>query len=198
MALEKFKSNLVATDLHRQIEVLWEKEQDRIRKELLDNFSSFLRSEGFTITTSSNKVTAQYQSAIIYLEVGAGHKGIFPTQTIYYPATIKYNKWSSTVQVSITPNITNQPITEPANAEGIGGYTKYTSDPVAFKKYIDNFQPSKYELLADMENDRSQVGFFGKVFATTQSHKTDKKTFENMKDLVEAILNDEFSFKGIW
>ncbi|WP_336938099.1 hypothetical protein [Acinetobacter modestus] len=49
-----------------------------------------------------------------------------------------------------------------------------------------------------MENDRSKLSFFGKIATNNQHHQTDRKKFKNIKDLVEAVLNDEFTFKGIW
>ncbi len=61
-----------------------------------------------------------------------------------------------------------------------------------------NFIPIKYEFGSSMENDRSKLSFFGKIATNNQHHQTDRKKFKNIKDLVEAVLNDEFTFKGIW
>ena len=49
MALDNFKSNLSKQDLERQLNEKWGSEVIRIRTEILDDFCSFLKTEGFTI-----------------------------------------------------------------------------------------------------------------------------------------------------
>ena len=49
-----------------------------------------------------------------------------------------------------------------------------------------------------MGNDHSKIGFFGKLFATSQYGLTDSKKFEKIETLIEAVLNEEFTMKGVW
>ena len=67
-----------------------------------------------------------------------------------------------------------------------------------YSKYIKDFQPFKYSFDTEMGNDHSKIGFFGKLFAVSQYGLTDQKEFNNIKELVEAVLNDEFTMKGVW
>lgn len=200
MALDKFKSNLSKQDLERQLNEKWGSEVIRIRTEILDDFCSFLKSEGFTITRDNYSAKAQYETAVISIEIVDYHRDRpeFRPTSLECDATIKYNKWSSTIQLHIAPYPVNQPITEETKDNCYYGYHKVLEDMALLKDYVNNFKPIKYEFGSYMENDRSKLSFFGKIVTNNQHHQTDSKKFKNIKDLVEAVLNDEFSFKGIW
>lgn len=199
MALESFKQQVNKDNLDNQLKDKWVKDLQRIRLEIIDDFCSFLSSEGFSIKKSEGAAVATYQTAEISIEIEKVHHNAYrPSTTYYYPIIIKFNKWGPTVQVCASLVILNQPIAESTEDDCFYGYHKYSKDPAAFKKYIDNYQPSKYEFSAVKENDRSQIGFFGKVFSTATSNNRKDKRFKNMKNLVEAVLNNEFENNGIW
>lgn len=200
MALDKFKSNLDQEDSLQQLEKKWGDEEIRIREEILNSFCRFLKSEGFSITKNELSAKAQYSTAIISIEV-ADYRRVLKTHmssTLWYVYHIKYNKWGGNVQLLVTPNVLNQPITEVREESSQYGYFRIIQNPELLKDYVKNFQPIKYSLSAQKENDRSQIGFFGKVFATVNSNNTDKKTATHIKEIIEAVLNDEFSNTGIW
>lgn len=200
MALDKFKSNLSKQDLERQLNDKWGSEVIRIRTEMFDDFCSFLKSEGFTISRDNYSAKAQYETAIITIEIVDYHKDNkeFRPTSLECHAKIKYNKWSSSIQLHIAPYSVNQPITEETKDNCYYGYHKILENVELLKDYVNNFKPIKYQFWSSMENDRSKLSLFGKIVATGQHHKTDSKEFKNIKELIEAVLNDEFSFKGIW
>jgi len=200
MALDKFKNNLSKQDLEKQLNQKWGAEVVRIRTEMLNDFCSFLKSEGFTITRNDYSAKAQYETAIISIEIVEYHRNQkeFRPTSLDCHANIKYNKWSTTIQLHIAPYPVNQPITEETNDNCYYGYHRILGDMELLKDYVENFKPIKYEYWSSMENDRSKLGFLGKVITTGQNHKTDNKKFKNINDLIESVLNDEFSFKGIW
>jgi hypothetical protein len=200
MALDKFKSNLSKQDLERQLNEKWGSEVVRIRTEMLTDFYSFLKSEGFTITRNDYSVKAQYETAIISIEIVDYHREQkeFKPTSLECHANIKYNKWGSDVQLKVYPYAINQPITEKGKDNCYYEYHKVLEDMALLKDYVTNFKPIKYEFGSCMENDRSKLSFFGKIVTNNQHHQTDRKEFKSIKDLVEAVLNDEFSFKGIW
>lgn len=200
MALDKFKNNLSKQDLERQLNQKWGAEVIRIRTEMLNDFCSFLKSEGFTITRSEYSVKAQYQTAIISMDIVSYHRDIkeFRPTSLECHANIKYNKWGSDVQLKVYPYAINQPITEESKDNHNCGYHKIIENVELLKNYLVSFIPIKYEFGSSMENDRSKLSFFGKIVTNNQYHQTDRKKFKNIKDLVGAVLNDEFTFKGIW
>lgn len=200
MALDKFKNNLSKQDLERQLNQKWGVEIVRIRTEILNDFCSFLKSEGFTITRNDYSVKAQYETAIISIEIVEHHRNQkeFRPTSLDCHANIKYNKWCSSIQLSVFPYAVNQLITEESKDNCYYGYHKILENIELLKDYVGSFEPIKYEFGSSMGNDRSKLSFFGKIAATGQHQKTDKKKFKNIKDLVEAVLNDEFSFKGVW
>jgi len=199
MGLDSFKQNLNKDNLNEQLADKWVKDLLRIRLEIINDFCSLLSSEGFSIKQSDGAAVATYQTAEISIKIDKPHSNSYrPFSSYDYPIIIKFNKWGPTVQVSASLNILNQPITESTKDDNFYGYYKYSQDPVVFKKYIDNYQPSKYDFSTVKENDRSQIGFFGKVFSTATSETRKYKNFKNIKDLVEAVLNNEFENNGIW
>jgi hypothetical protein len=201
MALDKFRSNLAKEDLEQQITKKWEDEEIRIKDEILNSFCRFLKSEGFSTNKDEFSAKAQYGTAIISIEVPEYRrvlKGHRPSSSLWYIYNIKYNKWGDSVQLHIVPNVLNQSITKRGGEDSYSGYDHLERNPELFKEYIKNFQPIRYELFTQIENDRSQIGFFGKVFASVNSQNTAEKRANHIKEIIEAVLNDEFSKKGLW
>lgn len=200
MALDKFRNNLIQEDLEQKMLNKWKDEEIRIRDEILTSFCRFLKSEGFSINREELSAEAQYGTAIISIEV-VDYRKVYKeslTDTLWYLYRIKYNKWNNTVQLNVATNVLNQPITESREGSSQYGYFNIFKKPEKLKEYIENFQPIKYDLSAQLENDRTQIGFFGKVFATVNNKNADKKRTNSIQEIVEAVLNDEFSLNGIW
>lgn len=195
MALDKFKSNL---NLKNVLIKKWNSECRRIRDELLENFSSFLQSEGFSVKKTQFSATAKYETATLTLEVPkleTDHLGLFMgQQAIFYDAYLKYNKWGDRIRLNLYVYVVNQ-----NTLSVFGSHDNFCSRFDSYKdsaqKYYDNFQPFEYEIHGKMTNDQSKLSFFDKVL--TSGSKTDEKVFKDLESVIEAVLNDEFSLTNL-
>lgn len=204
MALDKFKSNINSEDLDKRFTSKWYDDIDRIRIEIIDDFCLFLNAEGFVVERDEYSAKATYQTAIISIEIKENERkswvNIKPQKNLLCGALIKYNKWGDDVQLNVIPRSNNQPLVEDEinNGEIISVYYKFLKDVDVFKKYLDNFNAIKYYFYTRMENNRSKLSIFGKIYSTVNARDVDSKEFESIKDIVEAVLNDEFSYRGLW
>ncbi len=197
MALDKFKSNL---QLKSVILNTWNSEYRRIRDELLENFTSFLKAEDFSIIKNQFSATAKYQTATLTLEVPKLEKdnlGFFDGRFVIFHAYLKYNKWGEKIHLSMAIYVMNQDTTAI-----FGNHNNFVSCFDEYKneaqKYLDNFKPFQYEIRGVMQNDQSKLGFLDKIdFVTQDSKNTDRKTFKGIEPLVEAVLNNDFSLKNL-
>ena len=192
MALDKFKQNIGKDSLTKDLRKKWDNESLRVQKELLDDFSAFLELEDFSIQKNEYSVTAKYQEAVISISTSPNmpllsDSGEDPTDRLKFKTTIKYNKWGDDTVLKVVVYVTNQ-----KNLFG------NEIDLETYSKHVKEFKPFKYLLEAEMGNDHSKIGFFGKVFAVSQYGLTDTKKFNQVEKLIEAVLNDEFTMKGIW
>lgn len=192
MALDKFKQNIGKDSLTKDLRKKWDNESLRVQKELLDDFSAFLELEDFSIQKNEYSVTAKYQEAVISISTSPNmpllsDSGEDPTDRLKFKTTIKYNKWGDDTVLRVVVYVTNQ-----KNLFG------NEIDLETYSKHVKEFKPFKYLLEAEMGNDHSKIGFFGKVFAVSQYGLTDTKKFNQVEKLIEAVLNDEFTMKGIW
>ena len=192
MALDKFKQNIGKDSLTKDLRKKWDNESLRVQKELLDDFSAFLELEDFSIQKNEYSVTAKYQEAVISISTSPNmpllsDSGEDPTDRLKFKTTIKYNKWGDDTVLKVVVYVTNQ-----KNLFG------NEIDLDTYSKHVKEFKPFKYLLEAEMGNDHSKIGFFGKVFAVSQYGLTDTKKFNQVEKLIEAVLNDEFTMKGIW
>ena len=192
MALDKFKQNIGKDSLTKDLRKKWDNESLRVQKELLDDFSAFLELEDFSIQKNEYSVTAKYQEAVISISTSPNipllsDSGEDPTDRLKFKTTIKYNKWGDDTVLRVVVYVTNQ-----KNLFG------NEIDLETYSKHVKEFKPFKYLLEAEMGNDHSKIGFFGKVFAVSQYGLTDTKKFNQVEKLIEAVLNDEFTMKGVW
>lgn len=194
MALDKFKQNIGKDSLDRDLRKKWDDESIRVKKELLDNFSNFLESEGFSIQKDEHFVKATYQQYFISISISplveSSNLGLSPR--LMFRTNIKYSKWGDDKILRVFVDVVNQ--------KNIIDMTQFSQgvDLDAYVKNIKEFKSFKYVLNSEMGNDNSKIGFFGKLFATSQYGLTDTKKFEKIETLIEAVLNDEFTMKGVW
>lgn len=162
MALDKFKQNIGKDSLTKDLRKKWDNESLRVQKELLDDFSAFLELEDFSIQKNEYSVTAKYQEAVISISTSPNipllsDSGEDPTDRLKFKTTIKYNKWGDDTVLRVVVYVTNQ-----KNLFG------NEIDLETYSKHVKEFKPFKYLLEAEMGNDHSKIGFFGKVFAVSQ------------------------------
>lgn len=192
MALDKFKQNIVKDSLNKDLRKKWNDESLRVKKELLDDFSGFLKSEGFSIQKDENFVKATYQESFISISISPGNSNEDPHSRLGFNTTIRYSKWGDDTVLRVTVHVKNQ--------NKILDMTQFGQevDLDTYTKNIKEFKPFEYLLSSEMGNDHSKIGFFGKLFATSQYGLTDSKKFEKIETLIEAVLNEEFTMKGVW
>lgn len=193
MALDKFRNSLNKDNLMRDLRQKWNSEAIRVRNEILNNSSIFLKSEGFSVEESPNSVIAKYQEAIISISMSPeipqlSDSDRYLNDRLKLGMRVKYNKWGDNVRLAVDVPITSFIIHA----------TQIDTDIDALSKYANEFPPFKYSLYACIGNDLSKTGFFGKIFAISQDGSSDKKEFNQIEDLIEAALNEEFTMKGIW
>lgn len=204
MALDNFKKNLQRDDDLYKFEGIWDNELFRVRDEILHSFCSFLKFEGFSIERKVNSAKATYGSATIEIKIEEPQRiqGLGRTfgENIL-KSYITYNKWNSVDILEIDVRSTNQPITYSPPNSNLEGYYKYTKDPIALKKYIQDFKPIQYNFVAKLKNDRSKLGFFNRFMNNVTDGSDGQKgymTFNDTRTMVEAVLNDEIIKSARW
>ena len=108
MALDKFKQNIVKDSLNKDLRKKWNDESLRVKKELLDDFSGFLKSEGFSIQKDENFVKATYQESFISISISPGNSNEDLHSRLGFNTTIRYSKWGDDKVLRVTVHVKNQ------------------------------------------------------------------------------------------
>ena len=197
MALDKFKTNLSIENAENILQKKWKAEVIRVKDEIFKNFSSYLETEGFSISKHPSSVQATYQTAVISISLAHDISCIDQYNAPNLPAFhIRYNKWRPESYLFVNCYANNQIIAEGLKKNDYSKNHEVTKNIELLTNYINNFKKITYDFTTTTEEDLSKSGVFGKLFFHVQDAKI--KEFNTIKDIINATLNDEISFKHVW